>query len=215
MSHGQRIKKGRRVLAVVIGVEFGNRERPKKLQSRDTSLLLFRGLLAQRTLQPKQFNFCQHRSTHPFTRCGSGSMVKTTDSRLWHSFLTPQRNPRRMNKTFLFPLFLCLSTSWAWVSRSGRAFSRLTNTRLFAVETISLESLENHEEEGTLMAESIVRWLDSEVSSLASNKIGAHYDAIVYWRSSVVSGCPKRFTFKWHNPRNLPMFLAENQVEMI
>lgn len=76
-----------------IGVQSGNRERPKKLQSRDTSLL-FWGLLAQRSLQPKQFNFCQHRSTHPFTLCGSGSMVKTTDSRLWHSFLTPQRNRR-------------------------------------------------------------------------------------------------------------------------
>lgn len=33
---------------------------------------------------------------------------------------------------------------------------------LQAVETVSLESLENHEEEGTLMAESITKWLDDE-----------------------------------------------------
>lgn len=33
---------------------------------------------------------------------------------------------------------------------------------LYAVETVSLESLENHEDEGTLMAESITKWLDDE-----------------------------------------------------
>ena len=33
---------------------------------------------------------------------------------------------------------------------------------LQAVQTVSLESLENHEQEGTLMAESITKWLDDE-----------------------------------------------------
>ena len=31
------------------------------------------------------------------------------------------------------------------------------------IESMSVESLDNHEEEGTKMAESIVRWLDAEV----------------------------------------------------
>lgn len=31
-----------------------------------------------------------------------------------------------------------------------------------AIETVSLENLENHEEEGTLLQESIVLWLDDE-----------------------------------------------------
>ena len=33
---------------------------------------------------------------------------------------------------------------------------------LYAIQTVSLDSLGNHEEEGTRMAESIVKWLDDE-----------------------------------------------------
>lgn len=40
----------------------------------------------------------------------------------------------------------------------------LSSTQLF-VEAVSVKSLTDHENEGTLLAESIVRWLDSEVSS--------------------------------------------------
>ena len=35
---------------------------------------------------------------------------------------------------------------------------------LNAIETISLSTLENHEEDGTKMAESITKWLDQEAS---------------------------------------------------
>jgi hypothetical protein len=58
-------------------------------------------------------------------------------------------------------LFFFSSSSFAWVGNYGM---RRVNSRLFAVETITLETLDNHEEEGTMMAASIVKWLDSEVS---------------------------------------------------
>jgi hypothetical protein len=58
-------------------------------------------------------------------------------------------------------LFFFSSSSFAWVGNHGM---RRANSRLFAVETITLETLDNHDEEGSLMAASIVRWLDAEVS---------------------------------------------------
>ncbi|KAL3909193.1 MAG: hypothetical protein SGILL_008181, partial [Bacillariaceae sp.] len=36
------------------------------------------------------------------------------------------------------------------------------STRLFGIETVSLSELTDHEKEGTLLAESIARWLDKE-----------------------------------------------------
>ena len=183
MSHGQRRKKGRRVLVVSSSCDrcaIRESGAPEKASvTRYVIIILRTAGTTQFTTETVQFLPTQvHASFHSLWKWQHGQ-----NNRLSALTFIPnptEKSTRRMNKTFLSTLFLCLSTSWAWVSRSGRAFSRLTNTRLFAVETISLESLENHEEEGTLMAESIVRWLDSEVSSLASNKIGAHYDAIVY-----------------------------------
>jgi hypothetical protein len=57
---------------------------------------------------------------------------------------------------------LCLSSAFAWIGNHQSIRSR-PSTQLFGVETISLLSLVNHEEDGTLMAESIAKWLDSEV----------------------------------------------------
>ena len=60
---------------------------------------------------------------------------------------------------------LFISSASAWVPPSMATFTmRSTRTRLQAIEAATVESLENHEEEGTLMAESIARWLDAEVS---------------------------------------------------
>jgi hypothetical protein len=57
---------------------------------------------------------------------------------------------------------LCLSSAFAWIGNHQSVSSR-PSTQLFGVETISLQSLVNHEEDGTRMAESIAKWLDSEV----------------------------------------------------
>jgi hypothetical protein len=70
-----------------------------------------------------------------------------------------------MNFLQLFPiLLLCTSSSYAWIGSHGLQRARNANSPLFAVQALSVEALDNHEEEGTLMAESLARWLDSEVS---------------------------------------------------
>lgn len=69
----------------------------------------------------------------------------------------------------IFAAFLLLvASTQAWTltstSRSTRKIS--STTALFSessnVESISLESLTDHEKEGTLLSESIARWLDIE-----------------------------------------------------
>ena len=57
-----------------------------------------------------------------------------------------------------FGTIICLKTS-AFVISSNIERAR---SPLYAIQTVSLDSLQNHEEEGTHMAESIVKWLDDE-----------------------------------------------------
>ncbi len=72
----------------------------------------------------------------------------------------------------LLLLLILLTDSAAWVfpaSKLSRATSRAEpTTKLFEagnnVGTISLASLTDHEKEGTLLAKSIAKWLDFEVS---------------------------------------------------
>jgi hypothetical protein len=64
-------------------------------------------------------------------------------------------------------LLLVLASSSAWVARidAGRArrsYGRVTPL-YEQVESSHVKGLDNHEEEGTLMATSIVAWLDAEV----------------------------------------------------
>ena len=62
-------------------------------------------------------------------------------------------------------LFLVLSSSSAWVARiDGRARSLGRATQLYGqVESPNVKGLDDHEEEGELIAKSIAAWLDSEV----------------------------------------------------
>ena len=69
----------------------------------------------------------------------------------------------------ILPLVLVLALlqqSAAWMStncfppRSTAAAS--SSTRLFGIETVTLTELTDHEAEGTMLAESIARWLDQE-----------------------------------------------------
>jgi hypothetical protein len=71
----------------------------------------------------------------------------------------------------LLTVFLLLVVSThAWtLASSSRTFtsSRISSVTLFSsessnVESISLESLTDHQQEGTLLSESIARWLDAE-----------------------------------------------------
>eukprot|EP00339_Tiarina_fusa_P024339 CAMPEP_0117003154 /NCGR_PEP_ID=MMETSP0472-20121206/4560_1 /TAXON_ID=693140 ORGANISM="Tiarina fusus, Strain LIS" /NCGR_SAMPLE_ID=MMETSP0472 /ASSEMBLY_ACC=CAM_ASM_000603 /LENGTH=156 /DNA_ID=CAMNT_0004703691 /DNA_START=95 /DNA_END=565 /DNA_ORIENTATION=- len=69
--------------------------------------------------------------------------------------------------TFFLRLCLtvsCLASASAWVSSNRPAgVGRFgTTTQLKAVETVSLASLSNHEEDGTKVAESVTKWLDQE-----------------------------------------------------
>lgn len=74
--------------------------------------------------------------------------------------------PSRMSLVQLL-LVLCavsLHLSAAWIlPPTTSALARPPSTKLFVVETISLENMTNHEEDGSLLAESIARWLDHEV----------------------------------------------------
>lgn len=65
--------------------------------------------------------------------------------------------------------FVLFHTSKAWTVRPTFQTQRFS-TVLFNnnVQIISLQELTNHEEEGTLLAESIARWLDHEVRSYPS-----------------------------------------------
>ena len=58
----------------------------------------------------------------------------------------------------------CLENTSAFVNRRiGVVIKNQAASRpLYAVQTVSLKDLDNHDEEGTLMAESIVKWLDDE-----------------------------------------------------
>jgi hypothetical protein len=65
---------------------------------------------------------------------------------------------------------LLSKTSFAWTTTTTRnnvATFRRTTSILHAseegVEAMSVENLVNHEEEGSKMAKSIVKWLDKEV----------------------------------------------------
>eukprot|EP00980_Cylindrotheca_fusiformis_P003583 scaffold794_cov131-Cylindrotheca_fusiformis.AAC.7 len=62
----------------------------------------------------------------------------------------------------LFCSLLILGQVSSLLSSTLLPTRRWSPTPLHAVETVSLTTLENHEEEGTLMAESIVKWLDDE-----------------------------------------------------
>jgi hypothetical protein len=63
----------------------------------------------------------------------------------------------------LFCILLLCKKASALLSSTHSTTKRRWNTApLYAVETISLKALENHEVEGKLLAESIVRWLDDE-----------------------------------------------------
>jgi hypothetical protein len=59
-------------------------------------------------------------------------------------------------------LLLCKKASALLSSTHSTTKRRLNTTPLYAVETVSLKSLENHEVEGKLLAESIAKWLDDE-----------------------------------------------------
>ena len=73
-----------------------------------------------------------------------------------------------MNKAFSLILTLVLlQQAAAWMSvapRTARSMaSRFSSsTRLFGIETVTLAELTDHEAEGTMLAESIARWLDQE-----------------------------------------------------
>lgn len=62
----------------------------------------------------------------------------------------------------VYLLLLCGKALSLLSKTQSTAQRRWSTTPLYAVETVSLKTLVNHEEEGTLMAESIVRWLDDE-----------------------------------------------------
>jgi len=69
-------------------------------------------------------------------------------------------------------LFLLINKeSYAWVSTTTTtshrvvSASRRDTTRLLAIQSPTVESLTDHETEGRLLAESIARWLDSEVNT--------------------------------------------------
>mmetsp|Transcript_13287 Transcript_13287/g.20708 ORF Transcript_13287/g.20708 Transcript_13287/m.20708 type:complete len:152 (+) Transcript_13287:75-530(+) len=69
-----------------------------------------------------------------------------------------------MSRLLFVIVALCFATTVrAWVSPSI-VRNRITSSSsmLNAIEVVSLESLENHEEDGTAMAASIVAWLDDE-----------------------------------------------------
>mmetsp|Transcript_11957 Transcript_11957/g.19824 ORF Transcript_11957/g.19824 Transcript_11957/m.19824 type:complete len:162 (+) Transcript_11957:26-511(+) len=76
----------------------------------------------------------------------------------------------RLLTTFLLLVVSSTTQAWTLVSTtSTRAPSRIASTTaLFSsdsssnVESVSLESLTDHEQEGTLLSESIARWLDIE-----------------------------------------------------
>jgi hypothetical protein len=70
----------------------------------------------------------------------------------------------------LFLLIVAGKTSFAWIisSPTSNKIGSPSNIRLFAVEIVSVESLTDHEKEGTLLAESVARWLDSEVRMMSS-----------------------------------------------
>ena len=66
--------------------------------------------------------------------------------------------------TLLCVLLVHMTKAWTIRPKfpSHRSSTVLFNNN---VQTISLQELTNHEEEGTLLAESIARWLDHEVCS--------------------------------------------------
>lgn len=66
-------------------------------------------------------------------------------------------------RIFLFVAFIATTRAWvlptAGVKRPNLAVLNMGE----AVEDVSLKSLVNHEEDSTVMAKSIVSWLDQEV----------------------------------------------------
>jgi hypothetical protein len=81
-----------------------------------------------------------------------------------------EQNKEQSTMLRLLTAFLLLVVSthaWTFASSSHRGINRISSVALFSsessnVESISLDSLTDHEQEGTLLSESIARWLDAE-----------------------------------------------------
>ena len=72
----------------------------------------------------------------------------------------------KMKLSITGSIFLCISSASAFTSNPLTALTtrqgRLGTLQLRAIETVSLDNLQDHEEDGTKLAESITKWLDQE-----------------------------------------------------